>query len=213
MSSDAEIEYELMRPFGPSIGDFTVPEFLVDNLNAFVDATGADTEKSGELDHSSYLAGEVEQEIKVPPEILKQGLGQYLMDVTGAYVMGVTGRKITQFRLLNCWVVRSFAGDFNPPHMHDGHVSGAGYLMVPEQISRGEASRKADGDGGFINFHFCSTQFASDGMYTGKPRVGHVFLFPNYLSHSVNPFQGEGERRSFSFNAMVDDDIYDIYRL
>ena len=213
MSDTNEIDYELMRPFGPCIGDFTMPGFLIDSLNAFVDETVADKIKSGELDHSGSLAGEVSQEIRVPPDVLKQGLGQYLLDITGAYVGGVTGRQISKFQILNSWIVRSFAGDFNPPHMHDGHISGAGYLMVPDQITNETASRKADGNGGFINFHYGTAQFASDGLFAGKPKLGHVFVFPNYLSHSVNPFQGEGERRSFSFNALIDDEIYDIYRL
>ena len=43
-----------------------------------------------------------------------------------------------------------------------------------------------------------------------KPEIGKIFLFPNYVMHSVNPFYGKGERRSISFNACVDDDIYDI---
>ena len=29
--------------------------------------------------------------------------------------------------------------------------------------------------------------------------------------HSVKPFYGEGERRSISFNALIDKDIYDVY--
>ena len=29
--------------------------------------------------------------------------------------------------------------------------------------------------------------------------------------HSVNPFYGKGERRSMSFNAMVDEEIYDVH--
>ena len=43
------------------------------------------------------------------------------------------------------------------------------------------------------------------------PQVGKIFIFPNYLMHSVNPFYGEGERRSISFNAMVDEEIYDVH--
>ena len=38
-----------------------------------------------------------------------------------------------------------------------------------------------------------------------------LYLFPNYLMHSVNPFYGDGERRSISFNAIIDEKIYDIY--
>ena len=34
-------------------------------------------------------------------------------------------------------------------------------------------------------------------------------MFPNYLMHSVFPFTGtDQERRSISFNAVVDDSVY-----
>ena len=33
-----------------------------------------------------------------------------------------------------------------------------------------------------------------------KPEKGTLIIFPNWLRHSVNPFFGEGERRTFSAN-------------
>ena len=36
-----------------------------------------------------------------------------------------------------------------------------------------------------------------------KPEVGKFILFPNYMLHTVYPFYGPGERRSFSFNADI----------
>ena len=33
-------------------------------------------------------------------------------------------------------------------------------------------------------------------------------MFPNYLFHTVYPFKGDQERRSVSFNATIDNDIY-----
>ena len=56
-----------------------------------------------------------------------------------------------------------------------------------------------------------SRQFLSDSISTHKPEVGKMFIFPNYLMHSVNPFYGDGERRSISFNANVNHEIYDVY--
>ena len=41
--------------------------------------------------------------------------------------------------------------------------------------------------------------------------IGKIYIFPNYMLHSVNPFYGEGERRSISFNANIDQSIFDIY--
>jgi len=41
--------------------------------------------------------------------------------------------------------------------------------------------------------------------FTQKPTEGTMLLFPNWLAHSVNPFFGEGERRTFSANFNIYD--------
>jgi hypothetical protein len=33
------------------------------------------------------------------------------------------------------------------------------------------------------------------------PATGHLILFPSWLEHRVEPFEGEGERISIAFNA------------
>ena len=70
---------------------------------------------------------------------------------------------------------------------------------------------KRDHVNGNINFVHGTRQFLSTPLITKKPELGKIFVFPNYLMHSVNPFYGEGERRSMSFNAYINDDVFDIY--
>ena len=36
-----------------------------------------------------------------------------------------------------------------------------------------------------------------------KPEVGTLIMFPSWLRHSVNPFFGDGERRTFSANINI----------
>ena len=49
-------------------------------------------------------------------------------------------------------------------------------------------------------------------MFVIKPKVGDFYFFPHYLMHAVYPFQGTNEeRRSISFNALIDNEIYDVY--
>ena len=44
------------------------------------------------------------------------------------------------------------------------------------------------------------------------PKVGDFYFFPNYLMHTVLPFKGtKEERRSISFNAFIDEKIYNVY--
>ena len=41
------------------------------------------------------------------------------------------------------------------------------------------------------------------------PEVGDFYFFPHYLMHAVYPFcDTEDERRSVSFNAFLDDEVY-----
>lgn len=210
-SKETAVQYDILRPFGPHIGRFSIPEKIVNQLNAFTEAVAKDAREVEKFDHSGYLAGEVTQEFQVSRDIVEGELGHYLMNITSAYVGGATGKKVTRFKITGCWIVRSFAGDFNPPHVHSAHVSGAGYLLVPPQIGQPEGSRKGRLSAGNINFLYSSDQFLSTGHVEMRPEAGQMFLFPHYLLHSVNPFFGEGERRSFSFNALVDDQIFDVY--
>ena len=98
----------------------------------------------------------------------------------------------------NAWYVRSFEGDFNPLHNHTEYYGGqkahpfscVGYLKVPDGITDENKS-------GYIEF------FENGGGYAVKPNVGDLYLFPSSLHHTVYPFRGKGERRSFSSNINV----------
>ena len=66
--------------------------------------------------------------------------------------------------------------------------------------------------GGTLNLIHGTRQFLSHSIFQIKPEVGHFYLFPNYMMHTVYPFRGtDEERRSISFNAFIDEDIYNVY--
>ena len=113
--------------------------------------------------------------------------------------------------MISAWVVSQYQGEYNPSHWHDGHISGAGYLKLPKSFGKNVQKNKAQNYNGHINFIHGSRQFLSKSIQTAKPDIGNIYLFPNYLMHSVNPFYGEGERRSLSFNAFIDEDIFNVY--
>ena len=47
---------------------------------------------------------------------------------------------------------------------------------------------------------------------TITPKVGDFYFFTHYLMHTVFPFKGsDEERRSISFNAFIDENIYNVY--
>ena len=205
-----EGELNIIRPFGPGIGSTTIPKILIDKINNFVDEVIKDEKKSKELDHGQKLAGQVTQEIFLPNEILQGELLNFLAKISKVYVENLTSKKVTKFNLIKCWVVRQFEGEYNPAHWHSGHISAAGYLKLPDTLGSTKQQKNINLNGK-INFIHGSRQFLSMPIISQTPEVGKIFLFPNYIMHSVNPFYGKGERRSISFNACVDDEIYDVY--
>ena len=58
---------------------------------------------------------------------------------------------------------------------------------------------------------FFSIRFNSSSIFSINPKVGEFWLFPNYLMHTVYPFYGNEERRSVSFNANIDKEIYNVF--
>jgi len=205
-----EGKLNLIRPFGPAIGFTTIPKKIIDKINKFVDEVIQDEKKSKELDWGKRLAGQVSQEIFLPNDIMNGEILNFFGTISKTYVENSTNQKVTKFNLMKCWVVRQFEGEYNPTHWHNGHISAAGYLKLPDNFGPSKQG-KAGNDHGNINFLHGSRQFLSMPIHSFKPEVGKIFLFPNYTMHSVNPFFGKGERRSISFNARVDDKVYDVY--
>ena len=209
MQEDQELK--LIKPFGPSIAAATMPKVIIEKINNFVDEVIKSEEKAKKLDWGKYLAGQVSQEIFLPKEIITGELGNFLGNATKIFVEAVTRKKMTKFDLIKVWIVRQFQGEYNPTHWHNGHISGAGYLKLPENFGTSKQKEKTLNLNGRINFTHGSRQFLSDSIISETPTVGKIFIFPNYLMHSVNPFYGAGERRSISFNAFIDENIYDVY--
>ena len=206
-----ENKLDIIRPFGPAIGITNIPKILIGKINNFIDEVVKDKNKSKELDMGKFLAGQVTQEILLPKEITEGNFYTFLNNATKVYIEHLTGNKITKFNFIKVWVVRQFQNEYNPTHWHSGHISAAGYLKLPDNFGSSINPEKRSNINGQINFTHGSRQFLSMPIVTRKPEVGKIFVFPNYLMHSVNPFYGEGERRSISFNACINDDVYDVY--
>ena len=112
-------------------------------------------------------------------------------------------KKNFKIRYRNKWIVRQFENEYNPLHSHSGNISGVCYLMLPENFGSKSQELKKNNPNGCIALSHGSEQFISPAIRLIKPTVGKFIFFPNYLLHTVYPFKGKGERRSFSFNADV----------
>jgi len=212
MSHEVNLDLSIKRAFGPPIGQTNIPQSLINSLNNFVDnEIDKDSKLAKNLNHGHNLAGQVKQEIKIPEELVKPEFYSFVLNITKHYVKISCNKEITKFEILDAWIVRQFENEYNPIHYHGGHISGAGYIKLPDDFGQASQQNKKQNPNGHIVFTYGVKQFLANGTQTFKPKVGNFYIFPNYLYHSVNPFYGPGERRSISFNALIDDQIYDVY--
>jgi len=92
--------------------------------------------------------------------------------------------------------------------MHTGHISGVGYTKVPTHYGKTKQEEKPNKNGHLQLVHG-SKSFMSESVMDILPEVGDFYFFPHYLMHAVYPFcDTEDERRSVSFNAFLDDEVY-----
>jgi len=206
---------QILKPFGPSVMKVKIPEKILNDLNDYVDRIVEDKERKTKLDYGDQLAGDVTQEFKIEPEFAtKIGWVKFLAQATQKWIELEMKTKITEFKMIDSWIVRQFKNEYNPVHWHGGHISGAGFLKVPSSFGTHTQENKDDTQykGGTLNLIHGSRQFLSSSIYSIKPEVGDFYFFPNYLMHAVYPFKGtEEERRSISFNAFIDKKIQDVY--
>ena len=207
---------QLIRAFGPTIAKIKIPEQMVNSLNDYVDNLIIDKKKSKELSAGANLAGDVTQEFKLEKEFSqKVGWLDFISKGVFQWILMSTNQSIKEFKMIDSWIVRQFQNEYNPVHMHGGHVSGAGFLKVPKTFGKYVQNEK-DGvkhyAGGTLNLIHGSKQFLSKSTFQIKPEVGDFYFFPNYMMHTVYPFKDtKDERRSISFNAFVDQSIYDTF--
>ena len=209
----SKIDFKFIRPFGPVICKVTMPEEIINNLNNYVDKIIDDKKKVEELDHGKNLAGNVQQEFVLEKDFIeKSKWGNFLSACAKTWIKQTLNQEITKFQLISTWIVRQFQNDYNPIHTHGGHLSGVGYLRIPKNFGEYYQKTKVNNQNGKLALVHGSKMFMQESTYTVTPKVGDFYFFPNYLMHTVYPFSGTNdERRSVSFNAMIDDDIFNVF--
>ena len=98
------------------------------------------------------------------------------------------------------------AGDRNVLHCHPGcFVSATYYVRVPEHIKGGEIVFRDPRGPAVAMYETPGIELAWVGNGVGipfSPATGHLLIFPAWLEHGVEPFEGAGERISIAFNAV-----------
>ena len=204
-----ENKLNVIRPFGPAIAKVKMPEKIINALNDHVDKIVNNEELSKKFDNGKNLAGNVKQELSLSKEISEEsGWSSFLANSTRAWIKFCLGKNIKEFHIYNSWIVRQFSNEYNPVHWHSGHISGAGFLKVPSTFGETFQKDKKNLNGKLVLIHG-SKSFLCNSKYEILPEVGDFYIFPHYLMHTVYPFKDTNdERRSISFNAKVDDNIF-----
>ena len=113
-------------------------------------------------------------------------------------------RKKDSFRLQG-WINVNREGDHNILHCHPGcFVSATYYVKVPEGMKGGEIVFRDPRGPAVAMYETPGIDLPWVGTGTGvpfAPSTGYLVIFPSWLEHRVEPFQGAGERISVAFNA------------
>jgi uncharacterized protein (TIGR02466 family) len=189
-----------IKPFGPSIGKTKISKKFSDKLNNEFDIKS----NSKKIDYSSKLASQIKNELKITNSFIKKYLEKELIKNINKFLYNDKIKNIKKIKILNLWVVRQFKGEYNPIHYHEGDLSGVGYLKLPKGMTNNKmVKNKKLKINGTIDFINGQKGFLSKSIYNVVPKTRDLLIFPNYLMHTAYPFNIEGERRSFSFNAKI----------
>jgi hypothetical protein len=198
-----------------------LPMPLIDMVNGYIDSV-----RDSAADHSGALVGQIRQNPRSAQ--LKLDFRQKAPAALAAVIVEIGGQFVRQqgyhavVTAHDMWSVHSYEGDYNPLHDHGGNtplgLSSILYLKVPPVIAEKEAvlhggapkMNMASGNcDGFTQFVWGATGMRDFTLLRPptqqyiKPEVGKLIVFPNWLLHRVEPFFGEGERRTLSCNMDV----------
>ena len=188
------------RAFGPIMGKSKLSKKIIKIINNQVDKSTL----SRKNDYSAKLASQIKNEIKFSNSFIKKNLSKELIKNIKRYLEKSDVKKIKEIKIINLWVVRQFKNEYNPIHYHEGQLSGVGYLKIPKNMNQNKmVNNKKIKTNGTIDFINGQKNLLSKSIYNLNPKLGDLLIFPNYLMHTVYPFNVDGEKRSFSFNAKI----------
>ena len=189
-----------IKPFGPTIGKTKISKRFFEKLNKEFESKS----NSRKVDYSSKLASQIKNEVKISNNFIKKNLEKEIKANINKFLLKEKIKAIKDIKILNLWVVSQFKGEYNPIHYHEGDLSGVGYLKLPKDMTNNKlVKNKKLKTNGTIDFINGQRGFLSKSIYNVLPKVKDLLIFPNYLMHTAYPFNIEGERRSFSFNAKI----------
>ncbi len=193
--------------FGSPLAHYQVDHEIVEELNLISDSILANKKIPAKLNYNQLLVSAVDVEIKIPFDFIEKAktrLEAYALDFHLRFYKKPNLSNNPSAIMESCWVVSQKAGEWNYLHSHAGNISGVLYLKIPKNMAEGldKDDRKARLAGAI-----CFTEGGGNpykkSSHSILPKVGDLYLFPSDLLHTVYPFFGYEERRSFSFNIQI----------
>ena len=133
---------EVISPFGPKIAKLKFSSKLIKKINHEVENILSKKRLLKKLDYSKKLVGQVKQEFQLPKTFIKKNLEKVISNEVKKYILQTLGKKVKKISIKNFWVVRQFNNEYNPIHYHDGHISGVGYLKIPNLFQKIKKNQK-----------------------------------------------------------------------
>lgn len=193
----------IFSPFGPFIYLGKINESILVELQSRIEEVRGDESK----DVGEKLAGRIVQQYDISDNCSKQVYDEItshlkhkydeLQSVTGLdYQSGIDWNKVW---IDSLWVNIQRAGEYNPPHIHDGMYSFVIYtkndMTRDEAINNQFDVQKNQTMAGHLELKFSEQNFANFSHYSHWPEVGDIIMFPSWLQHFVHSFYKEDAER------------------
>ena len=204
------------------IGKIQFSQEIVDEINEHIDATSDDVPNMAEKLVGQLKNNEKSRQVDFDTTTVVGEQVKTVFDSIGsAYLQQGYGRKSIA-EVFEIWTNHAYAGDYNPLHDHGSRTTAglSGFMwtklpdcMTEQEVPEGKnffnnASGIADGwthmIWGLQQRRDVHRLYPRTEEYI-QPKVGLMYVFPQWMKHQVLPFFGPGERRSIAMNWAVYD--------
>ena len=193
----------VFSPFGPFIYLGKINESIIVELQSRIEEVRGVKEK----DVGHKLAGRIVQQYDISDTCSKSVYNEITSHLKNKYVQleEMTGLEYqssidwNKVWIDSLWVNIQKAGEYNPPHIHDGMYSFV--IYTKNDMTRDEAIenpfdvQKNQSMAGHLELKFSEQNFANYSHYSHWPEVGDIIMFPSWLQHFVHSFYKEDAER------------------
>lgn len=207
------MENEIIR-FGTQIIKYSVDDNLINKL--------LESSKKQTIPYNELLVANIEKELGFDVEDKKYFYPKilpFLKNYIEKFISPNEPDIDFDIEIRDMWVNFQKAGEYNPPHIHPGHLSFVLYLQMPEEIKseKNIAFSKPHGSISFTHLEYPKIRGVLSNIelqidnavlpkwfYNHLPNTGDMFVFPSYINHFVESFDTPNvERISVAGNAFL----------